>query len=374
MTRNEFHIIDNYRIIAFLGLLMSISLCAIGCKTLMSIHKANTGFANKVFKKNLFRLAFFLVTSMAVHHFIKDTTNVVEKHMDKFGEQRMGPQRYRHHKKPAVFQNIDEDEPFLMAEEPEEEFSVPEDMEDMPTIADESGFASDDEEESSNDSGRHLKSSNYTRDDLEKMLNKTIQKIQNLKAELSSANRTISEDMRELDNFDEKYNWAKEQLEINNETITELKQQLAKVTEKIISLKKDMIKANATHNYTEYQQDLKWIMYLSEEYQQIQAEINNGTNFTNSELEKMLKYDLSQIDELKAELNKTWATIKNDGKWLNIYESKYEWIVEQLKNSSNNNDTIAKLEKELKDITYKIIALKKDIVYANKTHNFTRIK
>jgi len=135
-----------------------------------------------------------------------------------------------------------------------------------------------------------------------------------------------------------------------------------------------MIKANATHNYTEYQQDLKWIMYLSKEYSQIQADLNNKNNYTNSELQKMIKYDWSQIVELKAELNKTWATIKNDGKWLNVYEAKYEWVVKQLKNSSNNNDTIDELLKELMDITKKMAALKIDIAFANVTHNFTRIK
>jgi len=56
------------------------------------------------------------------------------------------------------------------------------------------------------------------------MLSQYGQKIKNLKEELSEANATISKDMKNLDIFDEKYNWAAQELELNNETISELKQ------------------------------------------------------------------------------------------------------------------------------------------------------
>lgn len=86
MTRTEFHLIDNFRIISFLFLLQSIVLCCIGGKTLRAVSKSNSSFANLVFKKNLYRLAFIFVTSLVIHKFMKDTHNIFEEHMQKFNE------------------------------------------------------------------------------------------------------------------------------------------------------------------------------------------------------------------------------------------------------------------------------------------------
>lgn len=89
MTRTEFHLIDNFRIISFFCLLKSIALCCMGGKTLKAVKRSNSGFANLVFKKNLYRLAFIFVMSLFTAHFMKDTRNVFEDHMQKFNEKPM---------------------------------------------------------------------------------------------------------------------------------------------------------------------------------------------------------------------------------------------------------------------------------------------
>ena len=88
MTRTEFHLIDNFRIISFFCLLKSVAICAIGFKTLFAIKKSTSGFTNLVFKKNLFRIAFIIVISMFTAHFVKDTHNVMTQHVQKYTQQR----------------------------------------------------------------------------------------------------------------------------------------------------------------------------------------------------------------------------------------------------------------------------------------------
>jgi len=135
MTRTEFHLIDNVRIISFFVLLKSITLCSIGCKTAKAVKRSNSSFANLVFRKNLGRLAFLFVISMITAHFMKDTRNVFEDHMQKFNEkprEHQGRPQWRRDQPKPVFQDIEE----MPMIEDMEEMPIIDDMEEIPMIED----------------------------------------------------------------------------------------------------------------------------------------------------------------------------------------------------------------------------------------------
>lgn len=114
VTRSEYMMTENKRIISFVFLVASMVLGCIGCKTLKAVNKANPEFANVVFRKNLFRVAFVMALCLIAHHFKRETHSLMRNKNPNFG----------HH-------------------EPE-----PIDMEDMPTIDEAPKSISEDSEES----------------------------------------------------------------------------------------------------------------------------------------------------------------------------------------------------------------------------------
>lgn len=76
VTRSEYLITEDARIISFIALLGSMVLGCIGCKTIKAVNKANPDFANLVFRKNIFRVAIIFVMCLVAHHFKKDMYNL----------------------------------------------------------------------------------------------------------------------------------------------------------------------------------------------------------------------------------------------------------------------------------------------------------
>lgn len=66
ISRAEFALVDDFRIIAFMMLAMSAAMARMGCKTLSAVTKGSSGFADLVFKKNLFRIGIVVLTMSGI--------------------------------------------------------------------------------------------------------------------------------------------------------------------------------------------------------------------------------------------------------------------------------------------------------------------
>jgi len=77
ITRSEYMITENTRIISFVNLVTSMTVVCIGGKTIKAVNKANPEFADVVFKKNLCRAAFVFALCLIARHFEKETHNLM---------------------------------------------------------------------------------------------------------------------------------------------------------------------------------------------------------------------------------------------------------------------------------------------------------
>jgi len=125
ITRTEYMITENARIISFVCLVASIVLGRVGCKTIKAVNKANPEFANVVFKKNLFRVALVFVMCLVAHHYKREVHNIMNQ-----------GQRINHHEPQPIDMEVmpspEDNEIFEPTSEDYEEFEdlEPEDFED----------------------------------------------------------------------------------------------------------------------------------------------------------------------------------------------------------------------------------------------------
>lgn len=228
MTRTEFHLIDNFRIISFFFLLKSIALMCIGGKTLYAISKSNSGFTNAVFKKNLFRIAFIVVMSMFSAHFMRDTHNVFNKHMQRYNEtphhQWQPEPMYEEEPMPMVEEEPEmEMEPFELDQDIIEEEPLSEDID-----TEDSEVSTDDEE--TTPMGRNLREKKHHRGQnkqmnkkrLLRMLKRFSAKVADLKADAQKVQDQASDDFKQLNKYEENLRWIHNQLRNTtaNSTIT----------------------------------------------------------------------------------------------------------------------------------------------------------
>lgn len=66
MTRTEFALIDDFRLISCCMLAMSAAMARMGGKTLCAVNKGSSSFADLVFRKNLFRIGLVVVTMYGI--------------------------------------------------------------------------------------------------------------------------------------------------------------------------------------------------------------------------------------------------------------------------------------------------------------------
>jgi len=69
MSRNEYALIDNFRIMGFFMLWAFIAISITGCRALRAVKKGDSKFSDLVWKKSFFRLAWVGVLCVIIHHF-----------------------------------------------------------------------------------------------------------------------------------------------------------------------------------------------------------------------------------------------------------------------------------------------------------------
>lgn len=78
MTRTEFALIDNFRIMAVFMISAFIAISITGCRALRAVKKGDSKFSDLVWKKTLFRIGWVVAMSAVIHHFAKDCKNLLE--------------------------------------------------------------------------------------------------------------------------------------------------------------------------------------------------------------------------------------------------------------------------------------------------------
>lgn len=170
----------------------------------------------------------------------------------------------------------------MEAQEPMPEIEDEINEESISSEQSENSEASTDEEETS-PVGRHLNAKPghkgrgrgkkpFPRKRLLKMLKRFEQKIVNLKREVNETQNEASYDFKQLNNYEQHLRWVYSQLKnsTSNSTIVELEAELRNVTDRIIFVKQDLVKANATHDKARLDLDMKALNYLEDRYQEIQ--------------------------------------------------------------------------------------------------------
>jgi hypothetical protein len=80
---DEFALVENLRIIAFLAVVIGASLIGLAKKGCKASWKKNVKFTNVTYKRSLVRFAFILVLSLIVRHYWIDSTNIKVQHIQK---------------------------------------------------------------------------------------------------------------------------------------------------------------------------------------------------------------------------------------------------------------------------------------------------
>lgn len=80
VSRAEFALVDNLRIIAFLSMLASAFIMGLGKKGLRSTWRLNASKSAKTFKRSMVRTLFLFMLGLIIRHYVKDSIHIVKKH------------------------------------------------------------------------------------------------------------------------------------------------------------------------------------------------------------------------------------------------------------------------------------------------------
>ena len=167
MTKTEYALIDNFRIMGFLMLSAFIAISVSGCRALKAVRKGDSKFSDLVWRKTLRRIGWVVLMCVAIHHFGKECKHLLDVHNEFRG---MGHQGRPMHGRPD-FENrgwgpqveevqIEEPQP---EEEPEEQPEMmPEEPQQIQVVEvtpeePEDEEEDDEEEEPEAGPGRHLR-------------------------------------------------------------------------------------------------------------------------------------------------------------------------------------------------------------------------
>jgi hypothetical protein len=84
ISRDEFAVLDNLRVMSFLAFLACVALLCLGLKTLRALKVQSLEFTTRVFKMNMIRMVVVLFLGVAFHHFANDTRHIIENHHGRF--------------------------------------------------------------------------------------------------------------------------------------------------------------------------------------------------------------------------------------------------------------------------------------------------
>jgi hypothetical protein len=86
ISRDEFAVMENLRVMAFLALLASCALVRTGYKALRALKTQTAGFTGCVFRMSTFRLAWVLLFALMIHGFGENTRHIIEDHQSRQGQ------------------------------------------------------------------------------------------------------------------------------------------------------------------------------------------------------------------------------------------------------------------------------------------------
>ena len=103
MTRTEFALIDNFRIMGFLMLSAFIAVSVSGCRALRAVRRGDAKFGDLVWRKTWKRIAWVVAMCAVIHHFGRECKHLLhpEEHEGRPHHWRPehGEQQWRHHQK-----------------------------------------------------------------------------------------------------------------------------------------------------------------------------------------------------------------------------------------------------------------------------------
>ena len=169
MTKTEYALIDNFRIMGFLMLSAFIAISVSGCRALKAVRKGDSKFSDLVWKKTWRRIGWVVLMCVAIHHFGRECKHLLDVHNELRGAPQFGRPEFENRPEGPQYEVVVEEEP--QPEDTEEPEQVPqeEDPEQMPQEDEpqeiESGAEAqedendddEDEEETETGPGRHLR-------------------------------------------------------------------------------------------------------------------------------------------------------------------------------------------------------------------------
>ena len=103
MTRTEYGLIDNFRIMGFLMLSAFMAISISGCRALKAVKKGDSKFSDLVWKKTWKRIGWCALMCVAIHHFGRECKHLLDVH-NELGGQGGHFGRPMHHERPE-FEN-----------------------------------------------------------------------------------------------------------------------------------------------------------------------------------------------------------------------------------------------------------------------------
>lgn len=80
VSMDEFALVDNFRIICFLGFVMSLLIIKIGKKSLRASWKLSYRMSHKVLKCSIFKLVLIGLICLGIKSYVKESIGIVKRH------------------------------------------------------------------------------------------------------------------------------------------------------------------------------------------------------------------------------------------------------------------------------------------------------